>query len=456
MIRTAIKPVLLTLLWGLSLAVFFRWWGVTLRAPGLMLWTLIYLALYLATALLVFGRDIVKRRREVWNLTILWAGLVVAILVAHAIFPQVRLRGQAVQTVAFVNVMEVVVPCWIIAHGVLLLWKPLLVRVLILVLGPATALAAMFAYMIPMPGLSYSGPLPPLSPDEEAARERLEAHVRVLAVEIGERNDGTYDRLEQAATYVHDTFADMGYEVSRYPYEFGGRLFENLEVTLTGADRADEIIVVGGHYDSAEGTPGADDNASGMAVVLELARLFRQERFIRTIRFVAFVNEEPPFFNTEWMGSWQYAASAAQQRERIVAMLSLETVGYFRTEQGTQQYPPLFNLFYPDVGDFVGFVGNLASRSLVRRSIKVFRQTTRFPSEGVAAPEQIPGVTWSDHAAFWLHGFKAIMISDTAPFRYAHYHQRSDTPDRLDYARMARVAAGVAEVIRDLAGPVGG
>jgi hypothetical protein len=140
--------------------------------------------------------------------------------------------------------------------------------------------------------------------------------------------------------------------------------------------------------------------------------------------------------------------------ENIVAMISMETIGYFKTEPGTQHYPPLFNLFYPDRGDFIGFVGNLASRSLVRRSIRVFRETTALPSEGVAAVEQIPGITWSDHSSFWAYGYKAFMITDTAPFRFPHYHEPTDTPDRLDYDRMTRVVVGTAEILRDLAQPV--
>ena len=217
---------------------------------------------------------------------------------------------------------------------------------------------------------------------------------------------------------------------------------------------AQEIVVVGGHYDTVSDSPGANDNASGTAAVLELARLLRNERFNRTIRFVAFVNEEPPHFDTHSMGSRHYAARSAERDEDIVAMISMETIGYFRTEPGTQHYPPPFSLFYPNRGDFIGFVGNLASRSLVRRSIRVFRETTELPSEGVAALGQIPGITWSDHSSFWLHGYKALMITDTAPFRFPHYHMPTDTPEKLDYDRMARVVAGVAEVLRDLADPI--
>jgi Zn-dependent M28 family amino/carboxypeptidase len=246
-------------------------------------------------------------------------------------------------------------------------------------------------------------------------------------------------------------FASFGYAVAHQSFEDGLATYINIEVIHEGTERPDEIVIVGGHYDSVEGTPGADDNASGTAAVLELARLLREETFPRTIRFVAFANEEPPFFGTGRMGSAHYAARSADLHENIVAMISLETVGYFQDNPESQGYPAPFNFFYPDVGNFIGFVGNLPSRGLVRRSLATFRDAVQFPSEGVAAPEQIPGVWWSDHSPFWTHGFKAIMITDTAPFRNPHYHQSTDTPDRLDYDRMARVVTGVAAVVRQLA-----
>jgi len=170
------------------------------------------------------------------------------------------------------------------------------------------------------------------------------------------------------------------------------------------------------------------------------------------VRCVLFANEEPPFFESGGMGSRVYAAQAARRGDRIVAMFALETIGYYADRSGTQQYPFPLGPFYPDRGDFIGFVGNLQSAPLVRRSARVFRETTAFPSEGVAAPAWIPGISLSDHASFWLHGWRAIMISDTAPFRYPYYHSELDTPDKLDYARLARVVAGVARVVRDVAG----
>jgi hypothetical protein len=166
---------------------------------------------------------------------------------------------------------------------------------------------------------------------------------------------------------------------------------------------------------------------------------------------VAFVNEEPPYFGTSRMGSTVYAKRACANGDNIVAMLSLETIGCYSQEKGSQKYPLPFGWFYPDRGNFIGFVANLGSRGLVRRCIASFRNHTRFPSEGVAAPGWITGIDWSDHRSFWQAGYPAIMITDTAPFRYDHYHRPTDTPDRVDYESMARVVAGIARIVEDLA-----
>jgi hypothetical protein len=323
---------------------------------------------------------------------------------------------------------------------------------LLVLLAVAVACGAAWSLMIRMPERSHAGPLPPLSAAEEGSRARLEAHVVRLAGHIGERNFRRPAALDSAAAYVTSSLEALGYEVRPVAYSVGGQPFRNLEATLPGRARAKEIVVVGGHYDSVVGTPGADDNASGTAAVLELARLLRDDTPERTVRFVAFVNEEPPFFETEQMGSRVYAREAARRGDRIVAMLSLETIGYYTPRPGSQQYPPPLSALYPDRGDFVGFVGNVASRALVRRCVGAFRRHARFPSQGVAAPAWIPGVYWSDHASFWREGYPAVMITDTAPFRNPAYHSASDTPDRVDYPAMARVVHGVAAVVRELAG----
>jgi Zn-dependent M28 family amino/carboxypeptidase len=307
--------------------------------------------------------------------------------------------------------------------------------------------------MIRMPGQSYTGTFLPLTPEEEHIRQQLVRHVWFLASEVGERHIWRYEALEASARYIDTTLAGWRYSVTRQPFEVWGKTVTNLAAELPGTSHPAEIIVLGGHYDSVPGCPGANDNATGVAALLELARLLSGSQLARTVRFVAFVNEEAPFFYTSHMGSWQYAQQARQRGERIVAMLSLETMGYYSDTPGSQQYPWPFGLFYPSVGNFIAFVGNIAARSLVHRSIASFRRLATFPSQGTAAPGWLTGIGWSDHWAFWQHGYAAIMITDTALFRYASYHTPSDTPDRIDYAKMARVVAGIAAVVVDLASP---
>jgi hypothetical protein len=452
--HTSLKPAMLTLVWALVVAVFFRFWGVTLRAPGLMLWALVCVLLYLGTAALVYRRDIRSLRKKVWIPLAFWVAIILLVLVVHTAFPIAPLAGQEVPTSLVVGAMDVVVPVWIVGRSMGLIWTSVGMRVAVIAIGTVVLFVLMFTYMMAMPGTSFSGSVPPLSSEEQAIRDRLETEVQTLAMEIGDRHEGRYEALERAASFVEGQFKAAGFEPAVQWYEYAGHRFRNIEVEIAGASQPAEIVVVGGHYDTVPFSPGANDNASGTVAVLELARLLRNERFSRTIRFVAFVNEEPPYFTTRWMGSRQYASRSKDRGENIVAMISMETIGYFKTEPGSQHYPPLFSLFYPDRGDFIGFVGNLASRSLVRRCIRVFRETTELPSEGVAAVEQIPGITWSDHSAFWAHGYKAIMITDTAPFRFPHYHLPTDTPDKLDFDRMTRVITGTSEVLRDLAGPV--
>jgi len=301
--------------------------------------------------------------------------------------------------------------------------------------------------MIGLPGRSYRGPLPPLTPDELQLRDALTDHVRVLAGSIGERNLHRPSAFERAAKYVEEQFAGNGYSPAAQEYTVAGAVSRNIEAELHGS--TDEILLVGAHYDSVPGCPGANDNASGVAALIELARLLSARKRNRTVRFVAFANEEPPFFMTEAMGSFVYARRCRARRERIAGMFSLETIGYYSSERGSQAYPgpALFHAVYPDTGNFIGFVSNVASRPLLREAGRQFRRTAKFPSEGVSAPADIPGIGWSDHWAFWQQGYEAVMITDTAPYRYPHYHLPSDTPDKLDYDSFARVVMGLSTML---------
>lgn len=306
-------------------------------------------------------------------------------------------------------------------------------------------------YATHMPGRSYKGSLETLTEQERAIRDELEAHVVMLAGTIGERNMYRYRSLNSAAEYVGEAFREMGYTVREQAFAAEGRTVRNLEVESRGNSRPEEIVLFGAHYDSVAGSPGANDNASGVAALLALARLARPQRFAHTVRFVAFTNEEPPYFLTGLMGSRAYARECARQGQRIAAMVSLETVGYYTDAKGSQSYPFPFSLLYPDTGNFIAFVGNIASRDLVQRIIRAFREHTRFPSEGAAAPALIPGVGWSDHWSFWEQGYPAVMVTDTALFRYPQYHTLADTPEIIDYDRLARVVAGLARVLDELA-----
>jgi len=244
----------------------------------------------------------------------------------------------------------------------------------------------------------------------------------------------------------------LGYEVEIQEYKVEGRVVKNIAVELIGASIPEEIIIVGAHYDSVLGSPGANDNGSGVAAILEIARILRKEKPSKTIRFLAFANEEPPFFQTDTMGSRMYASRSRNRGEDIVAMISIETIGYYSDDSNSQQYPMPFSFFYPNTGNFIGFVGNISSSQLLRRAIALFRKHSKFPSEGIAAPGWITGIGWSDHWSFWKEGYPAIMITDTAPFRYKHYHTLQDMPDKIEYSRMARVVAGISKVVGGIAG----
>jgi Zn-dependent M28 family amino/carboxypeptidase len=274
----------------------------------------------------------------------------------------------------------------------------------------------------------------------------------MLAGRIGERNYMKMRALDSAATYIKTTLDSLGYATKELPYQARGATFRNLEATLPGGARANEIVVVGGHYDTVYDSPGADDNASGTAAVLELARLLKNQPHARTIRFVAFVNEEPPFFFTDDMGSLRYARAARTRGDSIVAMISMESMGYYSDKPESQRYPPILGWFYPDKGNFIGVVGNIGSRPLVRRVVSDFRSHTSFPSAGSAAPTQIPGIAWSDQWSFWMTDYDAVMITGTAPFRNKNYHEIWDRPDSLNYDHMARVVDGVARTVVRLAG----
>ena len=285
----------------------------------------------------------------------------------------------------------------------------------------------------------------------EITPEKLRTHVYTLAGDIGERNVFQPQAMHAAADYITQTWQQQGYSVIRHPYVVRGVSCENLEITCSGSAESDEIILIGAHYDSVIGSPGANDNGSGVAVLLELSRLFAGITPSITVRFVAFVNEEPPFFIWGNMGSHVYARAARKRGDKIRFMISLETIGYYSDVPGSQSYPPLFKRFYPDRGDFISFVSNLRSRAVMHKAVRAFRASSAFPIQHLATFAWIPGVAWSDHLSFWRQRYHAFMVTDTAFYRYRYYHSAADTPEKLCYEPFARCSNGLYRCFYTLA-----
>lgn len=279
----------------------------------------------------------------------------------------------------------------------------------------------------------------------------LRGHVEILAGEIGERNVGRPAALAAAERYIAREWIGQGYEVAAQRYAAEGVDCANLEVVIPGESLPEEIIVVGAHYDTVPGSPGADDNASAVAALLEIARALSGARPARTLKLVAFVNEEAPFHFRREMGSSVYARAARRRGDDIRAMFSLEMLGCYDDSPGSQTYPSFLKHFYPDRGDFIAFVANLRSRRLLKAAVAAFRASSRFPCESAALPAWVPGVSWSDQVSFWQAGYRGIMVTDTAFHRNPHYHRPTDTPDRLDYVRLTEVGEGLTGALARLA-----
>lgn len=296
---------------------------------------------------------------------------------------------------------------------------------------------------------SYTEPVV-LSAEEEIAKANLKQHVHKLASEIGVRNTATPNALQTAARYIEDTLKTIGLTVrSQWFHTADGARVRNVEAVIEGKEPDNACLVVGAHYDSVD-CPGANDNASAVAALLEIARAVSEKgKPGITIRFVAFVNEEPPYFGSDDMGSWVYARELVQKKTSVLGMICLEDIGYYTTEPGSQTMPyPLNAIYGNDIGNFVGFSGNSESKDLVQKVIEAFRRHCRFPSEGLAAPEAlIPDITLSDNRSFWRAGFKAVMVTDTVYLRYQHYHQSTDTADKLTYTAFARVTCGLRDAV---------
>src|SRR5512143_2974808 len=276
----------------------------------------------------------------------------------------------------------------------------------------------------------------------------LRQAVTVLAREIGVRSYRDRDRLQQAADYISGQLASFGYAVSHQPFQFRGNTYDNLVAELTGSSSPDKILVIGAHYDTVRTTPGADDNASGVAGLLGLAQAVAGTRHKKTVRFVAFSLEEPPAYRTRNMGSYHYARSLREGREDVEGMICLEMIGYFRDNKGSQHYPlPFMNRIYPRTGNYISMVGNQRSRDFTRTMAEEFRKAVDLPVVTLNAPPIVIGIDFSDHWSFGKFGYRAFMVTDTAFYRNPHYHSPSDTPETLDYERMAEVVSGLRAAV---------
>jgi Zn-dependent M28 family amino/carboxypeptidase len=281
----------------------------------------------------------------------------------------------------------------------------------------------------------------------------LQQVVGRLAGEIGARTYRDLDRLEGAAHYISEQFASFGYQVTRQPFVFGGHTYHNIIAERTGSTLPEALLIVGAHYDSVSTTPGADDNASGVAGVLGLARALTGTQLAKTVRFVAFALEEWPVYRSSNMASYHYAQSLKENNEKVEGMICLEMIGYFCDREGCQRYPfPFMNRIFPKTGNFISMVGNMRSKSFTEGMAKSFRQGTTLPVVTLNAPAIVIGIDFSDHWSFGKFGYEALMVTDTAFYRNPHYHAPTDLPDTLDYARMSKVVEGLTAAIEEWGG----
>ncbi|MBI5847971.1 MAG: M28 family peptidase [Nitrospirae bacterium] len=276
------------------------------------------------------------------------------------------------------------------------------------------------------------------------------ATVSLLAGEIGQRSWKDLDKLARSADFIEEKLKSSGCETVRQAFTFRDNTYHNIITEIRGSEPdCQGLLVVGAHYDSCEGTPGADDNASAVAALLEIARLTRERPLRRTVRYVAYCLEEPPAYMTHHMGSYVHAESLHDEGTMVFGMISLEMLGYFSEDKGSQYYPSsLFKPFYPDIGNFIAFVGNFSSRIFSNSFKAAFTSVSSFPVESLNGFSIIPGVDFSDHRNYWKFGVPAFMITDTSFYRNPNYHDSGDLPDTLDYDRLALLTRDLYEALQ--------
>jgi len=285
---------------------------------------------------------------------------------------------------------------------------------------------------------SYRGGAP------EEITQDLKTHVTKLAGEIGPRDLFCNNAASLKATedYITSRLKSYGYKVEFQDYPLAGKTARNITGIKTGTLAPGETVLVGAHFDTF-GNPGADDNASGVAGMLTLAQLLAKTPSARTLKFVAFANEEPPFFRTDNMGSAVWARAAVARGEKIKAAIVLEMIGYYSEQASSQKYPPLIGPFQPNKGNFIAQISNFSSRKLAGAIDREFKKNSSLPLVTIVLPSIVPGVDYSDHRNFWKNGYPAVMFTDTSFYRNANYHKGTDTPDTLNYEYMAGLITGL-------------
>lgn len=284
---------------------------------------------------------------------------------------------------------------------------------------------------------------------DKVLADKLKDHVHVLSQEIGKRDIFEYKNLSKAADHIADEFRKFGYEVTFQEYAVWNKTVRNIIAVKKGSQYPEDVLIVGAHYDTCN-NPGADDNASGIACLLELARACSKADFKRTIEFVAFVNEEPPFCRTENMGSLVFTRQAKSENKNIKGVVVLESLGYYSNKIFSQRYPPLLGLFYPNKGNYVAVVGNFRSRHLVGQVREAFKRKAAFPIRSLTVAI-IDAASFSDHWSFWQEGYPAVMITDTAFLRNPNYHRNTDTFETLNYEYMVDILTGLQSAVNELA-----
>ncbi len=279
---------------------------------------------------------------------------------------------------------------------------------------------------------------------------RLEFHVRLLSTTLAPRDYSHPANLDRVADYIRHEFTQAKGRVSDQPFQVDGRTYRNI-IAAFGPETKERVIV-GAHYDVAGPYPGADDNASGVAGLIELAHLLAASQLPMKVELIAYTLEEPPFFMTAQMGSAVHARSLKKEGALVRAMLSLEMIGYFSDAEGSQHFPRrILSLFYPERGNFITVVGKFGQGLLARRIKKAMAGGSSLPVYSINAPRSISGIDFSDHLSYWQAGYHAVMITDTSFYRNPNYHTAADTAESLDYRRMAQVVEGVYATVKDLA-----